>query len=128
MTADHHDPLDLNFVPPVDIPLRRLDVTYRVGFTEFLEAARRAARQLGEGQVEQPVTWEIDGYSSTSLFLTRWRTAERGPYTQPFRTSLELDRTATTVTVGVFSRWERDLDFYRAFLWHLDTYLPRKRI
>ena len=34
----------------------------------------------------------------------------------------------TTVTVGVFSRWERDLDFYRAFLWHLDSYLPRKRI
>ncbi len=128
MTFNHNDPLEMDFVPPINIPLRRLKVTYRVGFTEFLEAARRAAHQLGEGKVGRPVTWEIDGYNSDLLFLTRWHTAERGSCANPFRTSFELDRTATTVTVGVYSRWESDLDVYRAFLWHLDVFLPRKRM
>ncbi|MBB6015957.1 hypothetical protein [Deinococcus radiopugnans] len=38
----------------------------------------------------------------------------------------ELDFTDDTVTVGVFSRWDSALTFYRQFIWHLDTLLPRR--
>lgn len=110
------------FIPPISIPMMHLRVTYRAAFLDFLAAAQQAAGTLGKAG--QP-PWQIDGYKSDALFLI-CRLPEDGPVPTQLTAEFELDLTKTTVTVGVFSRWDSTLDFYRSFIWHLDTLLPRR--
>ncbi|MFC6665921.1 hypothetical protein ACFP9V_11595 [Deinococcus radiopugnans] len=75
-------------------------------------------------QPKQP-QWQVDGYKSDTLFLIcRYPTGEGMP--GQITAEFELDFTDDTVTVGVFSRWDSALTFYRQFIWHLDTLLPRR--
>lgn len=111
-----------DFIPPIHIPMQRLQVTYRAPFLNFLGAAQEAAGLLA--QPKQP-QWQVDGYRSDTLFLICRYPAGGGMPCQ-ITAEFELDFTDDTVTVGVFSRWDRDLAFYRQFIWHLDMLLPRR--
>lgn len=110
------------FIPPIHIPLQRLQVTYRANLLDFLGAAQEAAGLLAQPKRPQ---WQVDGYKSDTLFLICQYPPEEGMPSQ-ITADFELDFTDDTVAVGVYSRWDSTLAFYRQFIWHLDTLLPRK--
>lgn len=110
------------FIPPIHLPMQGLRVTYRANLLDFLGAAQEAAGLLAQPKRPQ---WQVDGYKSDTLFLI-CRSPAGGVMPSQVTSEFELDFTDDTVTVGVFSRWDSDLAFYRQFIWHLDTLLPRR--
>ncbi|QFP76282.1 hypothetical protein [Deinococcus sp. AJ005] len=113
---------DPAFIPPLHIPLQRLSVTYSACFTDFLKAARDAAKKL---RTDRQPPWHVDGYKSDALFLVCRHPDGAMRYPQ-ITAHFDLQISEDAVTVEVFSRSESLLGLYRDYIWQLNMLLPRR--